>query len=267
MWKTSALWTSTILLLALIQTAACKDFVPVLPVIFPVPYPVASSTELGPSGGDVAVLGRIGMTPMADRHGVFEPHVLRMVHRQKVVWVYTRPVCTRVVENNSFRYVSVLQSVGDPVGRYVPRPTLHVAIATSRPSSSPDPTPRRCLHNLFPESLGNCFEFSYGWGALQTGTFLATELAPFMGIGEVLVAVGTDVIVRHRHLRVTPEFSKGEAGLGVAGVQPGHDSRVLSPQQLYTLTTGNGQRFSADQVSPRITGVNGTSARPRGEGV
>jgi hypothetical protein len=43
--------------------------------------------------------------------------------------------------------------------------------------------------------------------------------------------------VVHRHLRVTSEFSQGEAGFGVAGVRPGHDSRVLSPVAVYALSS------------------------------
>ena len=41
----------------------------------------------------------------------------------------------------------------------------------------------------------------------------------------------------HGHLRVTPDFSKGEAGLGVAGVRTGHDSRGLSPIAVYAFSS------------------------------
>ena len=44
-------------------------------------------------------------------------------------------------------------------------------------------------------------------------------------------------LVVHGHLRVTPEFSKGEAGLGVAGVRAGHDSRGLSPIAVYAFSS------------------------------
>lgn len=45
--------------------------------------------------------------------------------------------------------------------------------------------------------------------------------------------VAEPVFSGHGHLRVTSGFSKGEAGLGVAGVRAGHDSRGLSPVAVY----------------------------------